>query len=132
MTSSGEVEILCVDVQQVDPVRIELTQARLDRPHHVEAMVAAGVDVLGVSRHRELGAEHDPVPAVLDEAAQDALGRAVHVVHGGVDAVAAVIDVGVEDPPRLALLGAQPQSSSKVMVPSERGETRKPDRPSRR
>ena len=63
--------------------------------------------------------------------ADDRLGVAVRVAVGGIDEVAAPVEVAVDD--RLRRLGRcdpQPQSSPKVIAPRQSGLTRRPEWPS--
>jgi hypothetical protein len=64
-------------------------------------MVAARVGITRLARHRELGGEHDALALVAQELAEQALGGAVRVIDGGVDEVAATVDVEIEDAARL-------------------------------
>jgi len=59
-----------------------------------------------IARHRELGRQDDAVAPPFHQPAEDALGRAVRVVDGRVDEIAAAVDVGVEDAPGLGFVGA--------------------------
>ncbi len=90
-------EIPGVQVQQVDPVGGKLAQAGFDRANQVQAMIAAGIDVVRIACHGEFGGQHEAFASVLDQLAEDAFGAAVGVVHRGVDEVAAAVGIGVED-----------------------------------
>jgi hypothetical protein len=98
--------------------------------------LAAGAAAVGVARMEvgeELRTEHDaftqPGPGG-EEVADDLLGVAVGVGVGGVDDVAAAVEVSARIASAVSALAPQPSSSPKVMVPSESGLTRRPERPS--
>lgn len=81
-------------------------------------MITAEIYVPGIVRHRKLGREDYALTLVFDEVAEGPLRRIIGVVDLGVDEILAVIDISVEDM-------ASP-------VPSDRGHTCRPERPSRR
>ena len=60
-------------------------------------MVSTGVRIVAIERQRVLRRDHEPVSIVCDELADVPLARAVGVVGGGVDEVAAGLDEAVED-----------------------------------
>ena len=91
-----------VQPEQVDVVRPEPPQALLERPHQALAMVSARVRIVAIERQRVLRRDHEPVSIARDELADVPLARAVGVVGGSVDEVAAGLDEAVED--RTALL----------------------------
>jgi hypothetical protein len=95
-----------VQVEEIDAIGAELPEALLSGPHQVEAMVAAGIRVAGLSGHRELRREDEPLTLVADKFSHEAFGGAVGVVHRDIDEVAAPIDVEIEDATGFGDVGA--------------------------
>jgi DNA-binding transcriptional LysR family regulator len=69
-------------------------------------MVAAGIRIARTCRQRIFGGEHQRFALCFRELADQTLRRSVGVGVGGVDEVAAAIDIGVEDAPRFGFIGA--------------------------
>lgn len=90
--------IPCVQDVQIDVVGLQSPQRALDRTQDVLASVAAGVRVARLGVEAELGGEHHAVArlALGDQLSEPLLARATGVEIGGVDEVAARIQVGVQ------------------------------------
>ena len=81
-----------MEEQDIQPIRPQALQARVDGAHDVAARSAACVDV-GTLLAVALGGDHQLVAMALDQAAQDLLGFALAVLVGRVEEV----DPGVPD-----------------------------------
>jgi hypothetical protein len=92
-----------VQPEQVDVVGAESPEARLERLHHVLAVIAAGVWVVAAGRERVLGRDHEVLAVGGDEVADELLARPVGVVVRRVDEVPAGCREGVKDLATLVL-----------------------------
>src|ERR1700674_4460293 len=79
-------------------VGLQSTQARLDRGDDLLAVVAGTVRITRVGLVGELGGEHEPVAAPLEQLAENGLRRPAGVDVGGVDDIAASVGEQVQHP----------------------------------
>ena len=93
-------EIPHVEIEQVDVVGLHPLEALLDRQHHVLAVVARCVGIAVLGGQRILGRDHQRIAPALDQLAEQLLAAAHAAVEiGGVDEVAAALDVHVDHRP---------------------------------
>lgn len=111
---------------------MQLSQTGLHRREQALAVRAPGIRITRPAQRRVFRRQHQAFAVVTGEFAQQALGAAIGVGAGGVDEVAAALDVEVEQLARLVPLGAPAPLGAEGRRAQRQGETRSPERPSSR
>jgi len=86
-----------VEPEDIHVVGLQAFEGAFERLDHILAVVAGGVGVAVLPVLGVFGGEDEGVAFVGDEFAEEGFGLAFGVVVGGVEEVAAGVEVGVED-----------------------------------
>ncbi|GGO42158.1 hypothetical protein GCM10012286_23050 [Streptomyces lasiicapitis] len=95
-----------MQVEQIDVVRVQPSQTGFHRREQVPAVRAPGIRITGPAQRRVFRRKDQAFAVFPGEFAKQALGAAIGVGAGGVDEIAAALDIEVEQLACLVLLGA--------------------------
>ncbi|MNI38131.1 hypothetical protein D3C73_922610 [compost metagenome] len=95
-----------MQIQQVDIIGVQASQAFFHRTHHAFTVVAARVWIIGLHGERVFGGDHQTVAASGGEFSNKSFGTAFGIAVGGINKIAATFYINVKQPTSFRLFCA--------------------------